>query len=658
MKECHIADNPAPDDYSSIILAGNPNVGKSVIFQHLTGTYVTVSNYPGTTVDISTGNMDIGGKSCQVIDTPGTLSLIPRSEDERVTRDVIMSHIPRVIIQVGDSKNPRRTLDLTLQLLEMGHPMILVLNMGDEAKERGIIPNPKALGEILRIPVIQAVAVTGHGINTLKKNLANPYVPCISFFYSPDIEQAIKDISSLLPETVPAKRRIAVSLLAGDSTIKSLFPDVFTKECSLKIDQIVDELEEHYSRPLDLILMEERLEFVESLTKQTWSFPKQKTTTWNDKVSRWTLHPVWGMGIALMVLLLMYLFVGSFAAGTVVDLLENALFGKYIIPFVSSWVKYLVPGEFLQQMLVGEYGLFTMAITYALALILPIVTAFFLFFGVLEDSGYLPRLAVVMDRIFRKMGLNGKAVLPMVLGLGCDTMATLTARILETKRERIITTLLLTLAIPCSAQLGVILGMLGGLSAWATIIWVLLLLFSMIVVGYLASKLLPGENSSFILEIPPFRMPKISNLIIKTLVRLEWYLKEAVPMFAIATFLLFILHWFGLLEMVEKMAEPLVSNLLGLPKETSEAFLIGFLRRDYGAAGLYSIAQKGLMNHKQILVSLVTITLFVPCVAQFLVNIKERGLRTALLISLFVLFFAFAAGGLLNLALNWLPIPL
>lgn len=658
MKECHIADNSLPDNQSSIILAGNPNVGKSVIFQHLTGHYVTVSNYPGTTVDITTGTMEVGGKSYQVIDTPGTLSLIPRSEDERVTRDVIMSHIPWCIIQVGDCKNPRRTLDLTLQLLEMGHPLILVLNMGDEAQERGIIPNPKALSEILRIPVITTVAVTGQGIPALKKLLANPYVPCASCFYSPDIELAIKNISSLLPETLASKRRISVKLLSGDISVKSLFPDVFTQSLSLNIDQIVDALQEHYSRPLDLILMEERLEHVESLTNKAWTFPHHKTTTWNDTLSRWTLHPFWGMVTALMVLYLMYLFVGSFAAGTLVDFFENTLFGKYITPFVTYWVKHLVPGEFIQQLLVGDYGLFTMAITYALGLILPIVTAFFLFFGILEDSGYLPRLAVTMDRIFRKMGLNGKAVLPMVLGLGCDTMATLTTRILETKKERVITTILLTLAIPCSAQLGVILGMLGGLSGWGTLIWLFILISSMILVGYLSSQILPGENSSFILEIPPFRMPQISNLLIKTLVRLEWYLKEAVPMFALATFLLFILHWFGILENIERLSEPLVSSLLGLPKETAEAFLIGFLRRDYGAAGLYNIAQKGLMTHKQILVSLVTITLFVPCVAQFLVNIKERGLKAALYISLFVLIFAFMVGGLLNLLLTWLPIPL
>ncbi len=488
--------------------------------------------------------------------------------------------------------------------------------------------------------------------------MANPYVPCTSCFYSPDIELAIKNISSLLPETLASKRRISVKLLSGDTSVKSLFPDVFTESLSLNIDQIVDALQEHYSRPLDLILMEERLEHVESLTNKSWTFPHHKTTTWNDTLSRWTLHPFWGMVTALMVLYLMYLFVGSFAAGTLVDFFENTLFGKYITPFVTYWVKHLVPGEFIQQLLVGEYGLFTMAITYALGLILPIVTAFFLFFGILEDSGYLPRLAVTMDRIFRKMGLNGKAVLPMVLGLGCDTMATLTTRILETKKERVITTILLTLAIPCSAQLGVILGMLGGISGWGTLIWLFILISSMILVGYLSSQILPGENSSFILEIPPFRMPQISNLLIKTLVRLEWYLKEAVPMFALATFLLFILHWFGILENIERLSEPLVSSLLGLPKETAEAFLIGFLRRDYGAAGLYNIAQKGLMTHKQILVSLVTITLFVPCVAQFLVNIKERGLKAALYISLFVLIFAFMVGGLLNLLLTWLPIPL
>jgi len=299
-----------------------------------------------------------------------------------------------------------------------------------------------------------------------------------------------------------------------------------------------------------------------------------------------------------------------------------------------------------------------MALTYAIAIVLPIVGTFFLFFGLLEDSGYLPRLAVMVNRGFRLMGLSGKAVLPMVLGLGCDTMATLTARILETEKDRILTTLLLSLAIPCSAQLGVILGMLGSLSLWASFVWAGTVLGVMILVGYLASKIIPGSRSDFIMELVPLRVPQISNILIKTAARMEWYLREALPLFVIGTVFLFVLDKFGLLGLIEHLASPLIVWALGLPAKATEAFIVGFLRRDYGAAGLYVLAKTGQMDHVQILVSLVTMTLFVPCIAQFLVTIKERGWKTTVLMAAFIFPFAILVGAILHFLLRHLRISL
>ena len=641
-----------------LVLVGNPNVGKSVLFQHLTGCYVTVSNYPGTTVDITIGIGNFAGKRYQVFDTPGTHSLSPKSEDEKVTRDVLYTQKPDCVIQVADSKNLRRTLDLTLQLIELEMPVILALNMSDEAKERGIQVDSKKLSELLGISAVETVAVTGRGITSVQKLIPEVKKSNWSFQYDPEIERAIAAITSLFPCTIPAKRGVALMLLSQDKTVKTLFPNVFTPITLSKIDSIISDLQNQYAKPLSLIIAEQRQDQVETLATVVLQISSSLKMSLQEKINHFTLHPVFGVLIAFFILYAMYKFVGQFAAGTLVDFFENILFGKYINPFLAKGIHAFIPSTFIQDLLVGEYGLFTMALTYAFALILPIVTAFFLFFGILEDTGYLPRLAVMMDRMFRAMGLNGKAVLPMVLGLGCDTMATLTTRILETKKERIITTLLLTLAIPCSAQLGVILGMLGGLSGKATIIWLGVLTITILIVGFLASRLLPGDKSNFILEIPPIRIPKLSNLIIKTIARLEWYLKEAVPLFIIATLALFLLDRTGILKTIEQLSAPLVVNLLGLPAEAARAFLIGFLRRDYGAAGLYTLAQKGLMNPTQIVVSLVTITLFVPCVAQFLVTIKERGWKTAVAISVFVLFFAFASGGLLNYILHYSGIQL
>jgi len=293
-----------------------------------------------------------------------------------------------------------------------------------------------------------------------------------------------------------------------------------------------------------------------------------------------------------------------------------------------------------------------MALSYGLALILPIVAVFFLSFSILEDTGYLPRLAVMLNRFFKLMGLNGKAVLPMILGLGCDTMATLSTRILETRRERILVTLLLALGIPCSAQLGVILGMMGILSPAGVVIWGGVVAVTVLVVGWLAAKVLPGERSDFILELPPLRLPRLQNIVIKTLARVEWYLKEVLPLFIVGTLFLFVVDRIGILTMAEQVGAPLVVGFLGLPAAATGAFIVGFLRRDYGAAGLFALALSGAMTNNQIVVSMVVITLFIPCIANVMMIFKEYGWRVTAAVALTVFPLAFAVGGVVNAALN------
>jgi ferrous iron transport protein B len=275
-------------------------------------------------------------------------------------------------------------------------------------------------------------------------------------------------------------------------------------------------------------------------------------------------------------------------------------------------------------------------------------------FGVLEDSGYLPRLAVMVNRVFRAMGLNGKAVLPMVLGLGCDTMATMTTRILETRKERVITTLLLALAVPCSAQLGVLLAMMASLSMVAAVFWFLLMVGVAFLVGWLASKLLGGESSDFILELPPMRRPLFGNVAVKTFARLEWYLKEVIPLFVLGTGILFVFDKLHLLDKIARAGEPVVRGWLGLPPETAQAFLLGFLRRDYGAVFLLDACKDGRLNPHQVLVAMVTITLFMPCIATLFMIARELGRKTAAWITVFVFVFAFLVGGLVDKAAHWM----
>lgn len=297
-----------------------------------------------------------------------------------------------------------------------------------------------------------------------------------------------------------------------------------------------------------------------------------------------------------------------------------------------------------------------MAITYSLAIVLPIVGTFFFAFSILEDSGYLPRLAVMLNRAFQWIGLNGKAVLPMILGLGCTTMATVTTRILETRKERLQVTLLLALGVPCSAQLGVMLGMIADLGTTATVIWGSVVMSTLLAVGYLANQVIPGQKSDFIFELPPMRVPSLSNILMKTLVRLEWYLKEVIPIFVLGTAILFILDKISLLYFIEQALAPLITGWLNLPIEVTGAFLIGFLRRDYGAAGLFALSRDGLMSPLQILVSLVVITLFMPCVANVLMIVKEYGVKFAIAVAAFVFPFAIVVGGLLNLVLRYFNI--
>lgn len=300
----------------------------------------------------------------------------------------------------------------------------------------------------------------------------------------------------------------------------------------------------------------------------------------------------------------------------------------------------------------------TMALSYGFAIVLPIVTTFFLLFGLLEDSGYLPRLAVMLNRVFRGMGLNGKAVLPMVLGLGCDTMATMTTRILETRKERVITTLLLALAIPCSAQLGVLLAMMASVSFAAAMFWVGLMIAIAFAIGWLAAKLYGGQSSDFILELPPMRKPQAGNIAMKTLARLEWYLKEVIPLFMLGTGILFLLDKLNALNKIARFGEPLVQGWLDLPPETANAFLIGFLRRDYGAVYLLDAARgpSAVLTAHQVLVAMVTITLFMPCIATLFMIARELGKRTAATITVFVFVFAFFVGGFVHHIANFLGI--
>jgi ferrous iron transport protein B len=635
----------------AVVLVGNPNVGKSVIFSHLTGRYAEVSNYPGTTVEVTRGQMTLNGSTAPVIDTPGVNSLMPRSEDERVTRDILLAEPPRAVVQVADAKNLRRALLLTVQLAEMGVPMALVLNMQDEARSRGIQVNADELGRRLGVDVIPTVATRNEGLVPLPEAIRAARASGFGVQYDGTITAAVMELESLLPDGTPGARALAVMALGGDD-----IPPSFPAEAHPQVDTIRRETAARYEVPLAYTITEQRLRCVDCLVEVVYKKQESTGRLLGEQLSRLAMHPLWGWPILGLVLFALYEFVGVLGAGTLVDFFEGVVFGEWINPWVTQLIGRILPVPFLYDLLVGDYGIVTMALSYGIAIVLPIVTTFFIAFSLLEDSGYLPRLAVMVNRPFKALGLNGKAVLPMVLGLGCDTMATMTTRILETRKERLQVTLLLALGVPCSAQLGVILGMVGFVSRTGLLVWAGVVIGVMFVVGWLASKVIPGESSDFIIELPPIRAPRLDNIVFKTIARLEWYLKEVLPLFILGTLILFTLDRVGGLAFVEQAASPVVEELLGLPREATGAFLIGFLRRDYGAAGLFALARQGMMTSTQVIVSLVVITLFMPCIANFLMIIKEYGRRTAVLVTGFVFPLAFAVGGALNALVRALSI--
>lgn len=644
---------PSATDTAPIILVGNPNVGKSALFGRLTGTYVTVSNYPGTTVDLISGVAHLEDGRHTLTDTPGVNNLLPTSEDEQVTRDILMNGgQDDLVVQVADAKNLRRGLFITLQLAEMGIPFLLALNMDDEARKRGIAVDALKLSGLLGIPVRTTVATKGTGIDDLRAALPKACKSGFALQYDPDIEEAVTEIVSLLPETGISRRSLALMLLAGDDSLDGWLAANVALESRRSIRVVRDRLEEMFPEGVGYQINRERLATADALLNETVRQSAPSGSSYAQKLGRLTTHPVWGLPILAGVLWLVYQFVGIWGAGTLVGLMEETLFGEYLNPFATRLVETLIPITLVQEFLVGEFGLITMALTYAIALVLPIVTTFFIAFGILEDSGYLPRLAVMADRVFKAMGLNGKAVLPMILGLGCDTMATLTTRVLESKKERVVVTLLLSLGVPCSAQLAVIFAMLATLPLGAQAIWWGTIMMTIFLVGWAASKVLPGETSDFVLELPPLRLPQPKNILIKTMARIEWYLKEAVPLFVIGTIILFVGAKTGLLELIQRAASPVVNGLLNLPTEAANMFVIGFLRRDFGATGFWEMSKEGRLDTIQVVVSLIAITLFMPCIAQFFVTIRERGIKTAMGIAGFTLTFSIGVAALINFVLR------
>jgi len=642
-----------------VVLVGNPNVGKSCIFNHMSGMYVDVSNFPGTTVSITKSFF----QGAELYDTPGIYGVSSFNDEERVAKDIILS--ADVVINVVNGLHLERDLFLTQQLIEMGKKVTLILNFSDVVQKKKIKINTQLLSELLGVEIIETSAVTKKGFDQLQNavklaKVGNQNLD-LQFMLQHLIDKGISKAEALL-------------IIEGDS---------ITASKNFMQPGLSDDREKIY------ITRRSKVNEIVTLVE----YEDSKKGEIFNQLGRLSLHPKTGVPILIVILSLVYFFIGDFVSQQVVDFTENKI-GKELFEFnVKSFIanfnestilvsSFDEPGnvvenktfrfpngmasdtklknEFLTfsnkqeiaidfqfsnpilRLFFGEFGVITMTITYLFFLLLPLVIGFYFVMAILEDSGYLPRLATMMDRAFNKIGLNGKAVIPIMLGFGCITMANVTTRLLGTSREKTIVTAILQFVIPCSAQLAVITVLLSGAGLKPLLIFVTVITIVLITLSTLMHKLLPGESSPLLLDLPMMRIPRLDNILKKTFFRSYGFMKEAGVWFFIGAIIIGIFEIFGILEIWQNILAPLTTEWLKLPKETATAFVMGMVRRDFGAAGLFDLN----LTSMQVTVAIITITLFVPCIASFIVMLKERGLKEGFAIWVATWISAFTIGGI------------
>jgi ferrous iron transport protein B len=602
------ASTEAREGSESIVLVGNPNVGKSVVFNALTGTYVDVSNFPGTTVLLARGRFG----ERDVIDTPGVYGVSSFNAEETVARDIILQG--DVVVNITDAVHLERDLFLTLQLVDMGKRMVVALNMSDEARAQGVRVDRDLLEDLLGVPVIETVAVEGVGFDELKAAFARARSGHADVELEPELAEMTARVGS---------RADALMVLEGDEAVSErhgLEPGTGRDAIYLARRHRVDDICGH----------------VISETNVGASF--------SAKLSHAMMHPLTGFPMLAALLAAIYVVFGQWVAGDLVGWVQGDIIDAHYTPWVRGAVGHLfAPGSGMFELLAGRFGLLTMTPSTLFGVILPLALGFYLLLSLLEDSGYLPRIAALADRSLSALGLNGRAVIPLILGLGCVTMATLSMRILGSKRERFIATALMAIAVPCSAQLGIVAALMATAAPGYSAAYFGVLIAVFVTLGTLLNKLMPGQSSDLLIDLPPLRLPRLDNLLRKTGTKVWDFMAEVTVFFIGGTLFLGLLQVSGGLAWIIQVSAPLVHGWLGLPPETATAFVMGIIRRDYGAAGFFTMK----LTDPQLLVAMVTITLFVPCIASAMVVLKERG--WAYMVGLFVgsISLAFLLGGII-----------
>ncbi len=635
---------------ADIVLTGNPNTGKSCLFNQLTTADAIVSNYPGTTVEILEGKTAISNKVLHVADLPGIYNLGSSSDDEKVATDYIIERKPGVIVNVVDATLLERNLYLTLQLLELQVPMVIALNFYEELEDKGISIDYKNLSTLLGAPVIPIDALRGAGIDILTKTIdaiirGHAKFDYYHVQYDDHIEKAIDKIEKIIEEDNIPKRAAAINLLEEDD---GEWKKARHKE---RIRSIIDELSKEHA--LNTEIARERHGQAALIAQKVMIMEKPKKH-FKDFLDRFTTEPLTG-GISL-VLVMGAIFLSLFTIGNYLSELLGKWFDILITNPSAPLIK-MIPTTILQT--IFSWGI--QGVNAGLQIALPYIFIFYLVLGALEDTGYLPRMAYLLDRLMHKMHLHGNAIIPMMLGFGCSVPAVLATRILPNKKDRILTSILICM-IPCSARTAVIFGAVGKFigAGYALLIYgiVLLLIFA---VGYILGKFLPGESTGLIMEMPEYRLPQLKNVLKKTWMRVKDFMWIAFPLIIIGSAVLGILKVYGVLEVITKPFSPIISGWLMLPTIAGITLIYGILRKEMALELLFVLGGSSsllkFMTPLQIFIFTLVVALYFPCIGTLAVLRHEFGWKKSMTICLFTIVLAVTIGGLIGRLFFAMGIP-
>jgi len=629
-----------------IALAGNTNVGKSVIFNYLTGLHQHIGNWPGKTVEKAEGTLHFKGYTIDIIDLPGIYSLSTYSIEEQISREYITVEKPDVVINVVDASVLERNLYFTLQLMELNVPLVLALNQVDMAKKKGIEIDVEKLEKLLGIPVVPTVAIKGIGIFKLLERAVEiaekRETPKMVVKFGKEVEDGIAKLVKML-EGVHCRyppRYVAIRLLEGDEELEKEI-ERLNPEVVATAKKISKELEELHGHSCSTVIMAERYEIAGRIAREVQKLSSSIKPRLEERLHNLTTHKI--AGYVIMILSLLAIFYSIFTAGGYLSEFLNELF--YVTePLFYELFGTGTIGKLMWSVMEGVIAGITIA--------LPYIVPFYIVLYFLEDSGYLSRIAFLIDNIMHKIGLHGKAIIPLILGYGCNVPACLGCRIMETERERLLAVFVTTL-VPCAARTVIILGLVGkylGIEyALALYIFNLAIIFAL---GRLAFKVLPGEPTALIMEMHDYRWPHLKTVLKQTWFRLLEFIKIAFPLIILGSFTIKLIEVFGLLEPIALALSPVTVTWLGLPLITGIALIFGVLRKELTLImlatlfGTTNFAEVPGFGPIQMIVFTIVTMFYIPCISTIAALIKEIGWKKALIITIFEILFAITIGGI------------